>query len=214
MIQGGCYHKALETNFRQKIETCLDMLEVEVLDAYSTAWDRKLTEEQEINWEDKQPGALKDEGLRLVRTYQRDRAPYVMPSAVEQEHRGVIDGFPFIGIIDLIKTNGVVVDHKMAARAYNLDDVAKDIQPTSYAFLLGQPIEFEFHVAVKTKEPHVDIMPTVRDDDDIDWWVQMVAAIYAQMKTGIAPPNPNGWHCGPRFCGYWDICRGKGKDKP
>ena len=41
----------------------------------------------------------------------------------------------------------------------------------------------------------------------ISMWQNMVLQIAQQMKTGNAPPNPNGWWCSPKWCGYWDLCK-------
>lgn len=208
IILGSSYHIALAVNFIQKIETEVDMPTDDVLDAYSDSFDKRVCEENIIDWEDQNPGVVKDQGAGLVKIYQKEQAPKVIPIEVEQEYKATIANTELVGIIDLIKNDFVVADHKTSVRAYNQDDVDRDIQATCYAFLLGIPIDFEFHVAVKTKQPKIQIVQTSRTQKDIAWWVDMVTDISKLMKTGIAPPNPNGWHCSPKFCGYWQICHG------
>lgn len=212
LIQGSCYHKALEVNFRHKMEHGQDRPLDEVLDAYSDEWESLTADEQNsvgIDWEDKEPEALKDEGIGLVRAYHRDVAPIITPLKVETFYERELDGVSFVGYIDLETATVDVTDHKTAARSYNQDDVDKDIQISAYAWLLGREIKAANHVAVKTKVPKIQIVETVRTEADIRWWERMALEVKGAIDSGVFPPNPNGWHCGQRFCGYWNLCRGR-----
>lgn len=208
LIEGGCYHTALKVNFRQKIATFEDMPVDECLDVFSDEWERRLLEEETIAWEGRTPGFHKDEGISLVTEYMATTSFAVQPTIVEEAIVSEVAGIKFLCVPDLVDTRKIVIDHKTSARAYSQNDVDKDIQASAEAFALGRPIVFHNHVAVKSKIPHIQIVKSYRTRTDIEWWEELAAQVILQMKTGVAPPNPNGWHCSPRFCGFYDLCRG------
>lgn len=207
LIEGGCYHKALEVNFRQKIATFEDMPVDECLDVFSDEWEMRLSGEEAIDWENRSPGFHKDEGVSLVKEYMLSTSFAVQPAKVEETLVSEIAGVTFLCVPDMEDVRKIVIDHKTSARAYSQGDVDKDLQAGAEAFALGRPIVFHNHVAVKTKVPHIQVVKSYRTHTDVEWWVEMATLVVAQMRTGIAPPNPNGWHCSPRFCGFWGLCR-------
>jgi len=209
LIEGRCYHEALERNFKQKIVTQADMSLDDCLDAFSLAWDSTLIEEEFINWGEKSPGLIKDEGVRLVREYRLAISPSVLPLKVEELYVSEVAGVKFVCIVDLEDMSLAVIDHKTSARKYIQDDVDKSLQASAAAFVLNRGIVFYNHVAVKTKAPQIQIIKTYRTRSDIDWWAAMAAMVVAQMRTGISPPRPTGWWCSERFCGFYDRCRGE-----
>lgn len=208
LIEGHCYHKTLETNFAQKITSFEDLPVSDCLDIFSTEWEKSLADEEEIIWEVSTPGQVKDEGISLVKKYVVNQSPFVQPIEVEEWYISEIAGVKFIMRIDLIESNGIVIDHKTSSKLYTQDDVDRDSQASAAAFSLNRAILFHNHVAVKTTVPKIQVVKTVRTREDIDWWLDMAAGVITQMKTGLAPPRPTGWHCSEKYCGYWNICRG------
>jgi len=207
LIEGGCYHRALEVNFRQKITSFEDLAIDECLDVYSDEWEKRLIEEESVDWGNKHPGTYKDEGYSLVTEYIASTAFSVQPISVEEITVSEVAGVTFVCIPDLVDIRKIVIDHKTSARSYNQDDVDKDIQASAEAFVLGRPIVFHNHVAIKSKVPRIQVVKSYRTRADIEWWEDMAAKVVSQMKTGVAPPNPIGWHCSPRFCGFYELCR-------
>lgn len=207
LILGHSYHKALEVNYSQKVETGEDLSLTHVLDAFSDAWSDRMVKESEILWEGRRPGAMKDQGIDIVNRYHTEVAPTIQPVVVEGWYEKIISGTKFVGSVDLVDDQDERIDHKTAAQAYNQGDVDKDLQASAHAFALARPGVHAFHVAVKTKIPRIQIIKTTRTTDDILWWLDLARAVITSMKTGIAPPNPIGWHCSPRFCGYYSMCR-------
>jgi hypothetical protein len=216
LLLGGAYHGALEANFKYKKEKKEDLPLSDVLDAYDTCWEKRAApaedEEtvEEIDWEDEDPGELKDKGAQLVKTYHRDVAPEIYPKEVELKlTRDAARKVPFVGYVDLIDENGLVIDHKTSKRSKNADEANRDIQPSAYAYLMNKPINFEFQVAVKKVDPVIQKVPTKRTRADIEWYYDMVELVLKQMKRGIAPPNPTSFLCSPKWCGYWNLCHGE-----
>jgi len=211
LIEGSCYHTALEVNFKQKVTSKEDLPISDCLDVFSGAWEARVKQEESIDWEDEEPGKLKDEGIWLVRTYLETTSPSVQPVEVEKPYVRMIGSVPAVGVVDLTDIKERVIDHKTSNKMYQQEDVDKDDQITTYAFLKNRAIVGQVHVAVKptkTLPPRIIVMKTFRTDAHIKWWLDMVTGILEQMKTGNAPPRPYGWWCSPRFCGYYDMCRG------
>jgi len=219
MLQGSAYHAALKANFRHKIDSGEDLDIREVMDAYDTSWRERTSSKVEdlldldletdnIDWEGKEPGSLKDEGYKLLSLYHRNVAPSVIPKFVEQrEEKPIGREVIYVGYPD-IETETEIIDHKLKSKSMNQMDADRDTQPLSYC-LLKDKRRFAFHVVVKKKVPEIQIIKVAKTNKDIIWWADAVKQIVAQMKTGIAPPNHTGWWCSDRFCGYWKLCRGR-----
>jgi len=214
LIVGSAYHSALEGNFRQKVESLEDLSLGDCLDLYSDAWENRLLEE-EVIWEDNEPGAYKDQGAGLVSEYIVSTAPSVQPVKVEETHHRVISGVNFICRVDMENIQRAVIDHKTSSKAFNQDDVDYDIQASAEAFALKRPIVFYNHVAIKTRTPRIQVIKSFRTQADIDWWLDLAMGVISQMNSGVAPPRSTdafgkkGYWCNERFCGYYERCRGE-----
>jgi hypothetical protein len=66
---------------------------------------------------------------------------------------------------------------------------------------------------VKTKIPRAVQLHTRRTNDDCRWLLRLIEQVGTAIDAGIFYPNPNGWHCSPRFCGYWGQCMGNRKGR-
>lgn len=211
LVMGSCYHTTLEEQFRQKITSGFDLDFDICYDIFDTAWSIRLQEE-EIDWEGKDPGALKDQGLNLVGTYLEEAAPKVQPLEVERTYERPVANIRFVMRLDILDINRVIIDHKTSSRSYTQEDIDRDQQASAVAFAMDRPIVFYNHVAVKTKVPKIQLIKTHRTRADIEWYQRSAEQVVALMKTGIAPPVEDGWdnrHCNPRYCGYWQRCRGE-----
>ena len=136
-------------NLRKKMILGYD-LDFDILaDYFSTVWDKQARDAWNINWGKYNPGDMKDMGISLIERYLEEVAPGVIPQFVEQWLERDLDGVKFVCRIDLIDMNNVVIDHKTSARAYQQANVDKDMQASASAFMLGRPIIFHNHVAIR-----------------------------------------------------------------
>jgi len=206
LIIGSCYHSALEENFRFKLETNEDLDMDIIYDVFSTAWANYKERNDGIRWVKLDEGKAKDLCYSLVECYMDSIAPLIYPLEIEQRYDSSVAGVNFVLILDLIDQNGAVIDHKTSARAYLESDVHKDPQASATAFVLGRPIVFYNHVAVKSKTPYIQKVKTIRSEADINWWVNQTTAIVEHMKSGYAPPNDGGWWCSPAYCPIYEDC--------
>jgi len=209
LIVGGTYHSTLEFNFRSKLQTGKDLRLEDCFDLFSDYWNKRLEDTEEVDWEEKQPGETKDQGMELVEAYMTKVAPDVIPTAVEQVVIRPVVGVDVVSVLDLIDSEDRTVDHKTSARLWNQVRADSHGQPTAYSFTRDKIAPVQFHIAVKptkTLPARVQILETRRSLKDVLWWVKMVEEIIEQMESGVYPPRPGDWYCSPRFCGYYKRC--------
>ena len=88
------------------------------------------------------------------------------------------------------------------------DAADSDLQPSSYGFLINEPIAFEFARVIDTgTRRYEEVVTTGRDRRAIDWFSGLVDDVSRGINAAVFPPNPNGWHCSQKFCGYWNRCQ-------
>jgi len=208
MIQGSIYHKALELYFKSKM-LGVSLSPDEFSDLFDTVWENYIKNGSSIDWTIDR-GRAKDETNRVIEVYYRKLGASLNPALVEQRVKVNLDNstYDFLGIIDLVLAENQLADHKVVSRLMRQEDADKDNQATAYAFLAGGSIDFEYHIAIKGINPAIQIVKTQRTENDITWWIDMAKGIAKQIQSGIAPPNPNGWWCNPKWCGYWNLCKG------
>jgi hypothetical protein len=126
------------------------------------------------------------------------------------------DDFPFtfMGVWDLIERDETIADNKSLKRTPNQNDTDKDLQLTAYATAYRKvyqklPTALRIDAAIKKKNPSTKQIITQRTDDECEWFINtLVHNVGRSIINEAFHPNPNGWHCDPRFCGYWGLCKG------
>lgn len=219
MILGSAYHHALAKGFSDLAEK-EEMPKVDiVLDAFDNSWSEQTrsheTEEDgeqfqfdDIDWRD-DPGRLKDAGYKLTELYATNEMPKVKGKdiiSVEKYEKTEVYGIRFDMIKDLELT-GTIIDHKVKKRRFNDNELLNDIQPTAY--LANGPKEFEYQVALDQKVQAIATFNVTRTDNDWEFFKEIVSSTWAAIKTGIFPPNVEGWSCSKDWCGYYQLCRGR-----
>jgi len=215
LIQGKAYHASLAAALVQKLHTGQPLPLAETLDAYAHSFELNLARESDeefgaisgIDWGERKPGEWKDQGIALVKLYYQERLPGLEPYLIEQRLETSVDGIRVVGYVDLVLKDGRTIDHKVVARTWVEEDAHKDLQPSFYALLQRKPIEFEFHLAVTTKEPKLGVVATRRDEQAILWTEDLIRKVWALMQTGLYPPNPVGYWCSEKWCGHQEMCK-------
>ncbi len=202
MVVGSSFHKAMERNFQNKMETQEDLPVDEVLDVYSETFEERL-EEVEDKPEDKILGELKDSGYKITKEYRENKAPEIQPLEVEtyiEAHIG--EGVKLHGYADIITTDLKVIDLKTVKRKpqNNQIDYGYQLQLETYAIhndLKGA----EIHYAIQTKNPQILVL-----SHPLPATNQRIKTIAKQVAEAIRSGNflPNGlghsWAC--NYCGY------------
>ena len=229
MIQGSAYHETVASYYKNKMKK-MPVMEFElssdkimtsdwIEDTFSTSWESKLrgkiTEKdadelelapEEINWEGAEPGRVKDQGIKLVKSYIYNIGKAIEPIKVEEKVEMDFGSFVYVGYPD-VETERNIIDHKIKSRMMSQQEADRDLQPISYLMLRNKR-DFAYHIIIRSDKPREPvIVETRREVEDIEWWRRQVGLYVAAMDTGIAPPNPTSWLCSPKWCGYWDLCR-------
>ena len=205
---GKSIHRALEENYKQKIETKEDLPIDYLTDLFSDTWESEVKET--LFEEDEKPGKIKDEGVNILRIYHKIVSPKIQPVYVEKEFNLFLDAdFTLKGFIDLVTEEDLIIDHKTTKRSYSEEQVATDLQLTAYSLayrmLEGKEERgLRFDVMVRTKEPKIQHISTKRTQEDINRFLKLVDYVNKAIKTGIFYPREN-FMC-PK-CGYKELCR-------
>lgn len=219
LIQGSAYHKAVGADLEYKMGCGTTLRDKDIIDIVSDSFDFQIksntTEEEDnvekiqvdkIDWGDDTPGNAKDVTTRLALLYHQTMALEVKPILVEERQEIEISGIKFVLITDVI-TEEKIIDHKLIARRYDQGTLERDIQVTAYTYLHHKP--FEFHQALKQKNPMIEPALCTRTEKDWKFFEMLVDSTNKAIQSGIFYPNPNGYHCSEDYCGYFNMCRGK-----
>jgi hypothetical protein len=222
LVRGKCDHRAIEVNFRQKIDTSTDLPVEAVKDFFSDEWEK---EKYTIGWTDeeldgesikKAEARYKDTGIALVEVYHTEVAPSAIPVAVEDKFTVHFEGgYPdLVGIIDRVDEGDQIIDCKFVGKSPAANDIENDIQLTAYDLGYRQtrkkkPNVLRKEFAVATKTPKTVVQEAeARPDDTITRFLFRLEKAMEIISKGIFAPAGNGvWWCSPRFCGYWHSCK-------
>jgi putative RecB family exonuclease len=171
---------------------------------------------QDINW-DGEEQEERDSAWRLLETYfQNSPIPAdEKPSAVEVKLEADLGshGLPrLIGIIDLVRAGGKIVDFKTTKQTPDSERVAHqtEIQLTCYGLLYReatgeQEAGFELHHLVKLKAPKlvVTALPAITQNQQTRLFKQMESYVEGVSRKDFVP-SP-GMQC--LSCSYFNECR-------
>lgn len=216
MVLGSSYHEGLAAGFQYILKTQEQPPQDLLFDTFDTSFERIKLEHlvkdedddlefDEILW-DEEPDKLKDTGIELLEAYRERIMPAITPVTVEDRIEIQIDGVNMVMITDLVTARNVI-DHKVKSRRFPEDELKRDVQATAYSMSLAKP--FEFHVALKNNNPEVIIQKAERTERDKAFFIEQVTKVWKAIQAGIFFPNTQGWWCSERWCGYYQICRGR-----
>jgi len=175
-------------------------------------------EEEGMVWNSAEEEAKEKGGaMNTLRTYfahtpiPQDERPEAVEVRVERD----LDAHglpPLVGIIDLVRAGGKIVDFKTSARTPDtyMATHQNEIQLTCYALLYREATGatesgFELHHLVKTKEPKLVVTPmSPMQPDQIRRLVRIMESYVAGVQAEDFVPSP-GMHCA--WCDYFSQCR-------
>jgi hypothetical protein len=172
---------------------------------------------------------LKDHTIAGFSTYYRQAVPVIKPVAVEKTFALKIGSVPVRGVIDLIdRIPGdytldddpdqppplveVVADLKVTGKMWSEQQLEKEHQLTFYAIAENTDrVRIDFLLDQKSGSKYVP-KRTLRTPIEKKYLVEDLEEVVAAIKLGVFPRcNPTAWNCTPKWCGYYNLCRGKGK---
>lgn len=224
---GSSYDDALTNNYEYKINNPGkgDMPVSDVIDAFITSYNRRLPDTEFLPGED--PDEIKNIGIGLVKEYQEDIAPDIIPVGAQIKYE---INFPnvewtLIGIADLKTKDGSIEDNKTTKKSPSKDNMGIYILDPDHHFQVltygisekmlhgmdsGNKLRIRY--AVKTKVPKIiTVEAPAPTEDDIRYFQNITALTYNKIKLlqndSLRPiPKRNSMLCTKRFCGYWAMC--------
>jgi hypothetical protein len=117
-VLGSAFHHARRTGLEHKLSTGQDLTPSDIADAYSDGWEQAIIG-RPVEWGSDKPEALKDAGYIMVTKYADEVAPTLEPAEVEVRFNAYVPGVPIpvIGYLDLVTTDGTVIDTKTSKSA-------------------------------------------------------------------------------------------------
>lgn len=209
---GIAFDSGVNHNFKQKITSKADVPKQDVLDAFSTDFDRR---SPGTDWDGEDPGELKDKGAQMLGVFHEKAAPGIQPATVQESFRVETDaGYAIGGTFDVTEANHVVRDQKTSKAEYAADAVNTEIQPAVYSFAYqashGVKPEFAFDIITKHKEPRYQQVRGQVTEVQTEQLFEAVNIMHGQIQRGeFQYAAPGSWWCSKSWCGYWNLCKGK-----
>jgi translation elongation factor EF-G len=220
MLRGTGVHKGIELNFRQKIDSRVDLPAKDVIDAAVSGFESQLKGGYEMNEDEVSRGAAvvigetKDTVARLAELAADEMCPEYQPVLVEQVVRIELAGsHDLLGVIDLADERGRVIDTKTAAKSKSQNDADGSMQLTAYSAMHklatgALPTELRMEVLVDTKKPKRQTLVTTRGPDDLAALAARIDAATRVIQAGLfVPATPGAWWCSGKWCGFYSTCR-------
>ena len=109
---GKAVHAALEANYKQKVESKVDLPLKDCLVAFNAEFDKGMLE---IGWDPSDVvEVMKMSGEEMLYSYLKEMAPKIQPAEIEMKFEIELKsvGRTLLWFIDLITADDVIVDHK------------------------------------------------------------------------------------------------------
>jgi RecB family exonuclease len=202
---GRAVHSALAQNFEQKVETYEDLPLSGVLSLFREAWAKE--RDQAEFRDDECPAQLAITGEALVGKYLDEVAPEIEPAAVELHVEGEIGGVRVHGFIDLLDTDGRIIDLKTAKASPGGIEPMNRFQIATYRQLAPAASgKGRVDTLVKTKTPKIVLQSFDVTEDDLRATRKIYTRASQAMRSEFYMPNRLSMLCSRRNCAYWRIC--------
>jgi len=229
-LRGSSVHKGAEANFKQKIESKIDLPKNEIVERAVAEFEGRLKADGVFLDEEEQGrgkaivlGEEKDTTVRLAGLYADEVAPRYQPTAVEQKIEIELPGsHNLLGILDLTaeaigadpdKPSGDgIVDYKTGKKTKSQGEFDSSPQISLYDLAYRAkhrkaPSFIRIEQLIDTKVPKRVVNATTRSTADFKAAVARVNAMIDGVQKGVfIPANAGAWQCSARWCGYWRTC--------
>jgi RecB family exonuclease len=202
---GTAFHETVAHNYRQKINTAQDLPPGELLGFLREVLSQQL--EDAVLLPGEHPLELLEVAEVMLTKYLNEAAPLIQPAAVETKVSGTIGGVRVYGYVDLLDTDGRIIDSKSALKPFKGISHDHRFQLTSYA-MITPAATGQCRLDTITKGKTVNLVQksfTITDADR-----KYVQTVYPMVQDsigdGIFLPRRNGALCSRRYCGFWRSC--------
>jgi len=219
LTAGKAVHTGIELNYKQKIETRIDLPVSDLKDCVSDAIERGFQEElflmddEKTVGKDKLKALWKDLSIKGVEVYHKEISPQVIPVGSEYEFLVPLwDDHELYGFIDVIDEKRIIRDTKTAKKAPAETVASTSQQLTAYAIayesLFGKlPEKLSLDYIVLNSKPKKMIFETSRTPQDVTLFLQRLRRVINGIQKGVFLPPTEAWVC--LYCQYREICTEK-----
>ena len=218
-VIGRATHGSVHLDLQNKIDKGMlrkaDEVKDAARDSINGAWQQgvRLVEEELKESAKKLKGAAVDQAVALSVLHHDELAPIIEPVQVERFFRLELQGYPMdlVGRIDIEEAE-TIRDTKTSAKSPQMDEAHMSDQLTIYA--LGKKVETRImpkklymDYLIKTKVPKTLTLETERTDADFNRIFRLIERGIEVIDKGAFTPNPSGWWCSDRWCGFYEsVC--------
>ena len=200
-------------NYKQKIVSKKDLSTQDVLDVYSTEFDKRTPE---TVWDGEDSGKIKDHGAKMMKVFHETASPKIQPLAVQDAFKiETSAGYNLGGTMDLVDENRVIRDTKTSKANYAEDALDDNLQATMYDFAYQAKYKekatgFAFDVITKHVTPRYQEVKGQISSAQTERMFESINIMHSQIERGEFQYAPEGqWYCSKEWCGYWSMCKGK-----
>lgn len=219
--RGTAVHKAVEENFKQKIESREDIPVRDFVDLAVTEYDERMRSgEIERAGKERQvdrgvlTGRTRDAVADLATFHIRKQAPEYLPLVVEEWFEIQLPGRKLRGRLDLGTRNYSVVDFKTRATSPHSDEAHRSIQLTTSAAgfraITGSPaVSVALDVTVNRASDVKRVkLNSERTAADFEALAERLDTVDRSIDAGIfLPADPHSWYCKSGQCPYFEECK-------
>lgn len=224
---GSAIHTALATYYRGIKNNQIEPLEA-ITDTFKTCLSLDIDNaEVPVSYTKNMPDrdTLIVAGSRMIESYLKSIDPNeydvveielpLAASLYNPADRQPID-YKLVGVVDLLLRNKsgdlIVVDFKTSSKSMSQSSVDDNIQLTSYSYLISSnrhvtptaSVECRFDVLLKTKEPKLQQINTIRTKEDRKRFAKIASAVLSGVSNRVFYPV-QGFLCST--CEYSNSCK-------
>lgn len=217
LLFGSAWHGTVE----QYIQTGGNLL-----DHWQNNWSKQLEKNPNCYWDTKTPEEYQNMGVSWTtgkitsdtgHVSMADFLRTIKPTAVEKKISLQVPGVPVpvIGFIDVITEDGIPGDFKTSAKSWSAGKAADEMQTLFYLAALNQERihvpgnRFRHYIFVKNKTPKVQILEHSHNLGELLFLFRVIQNVWKGVEAGVFIENPTSWRCDPKWCDFWNLCRGK-----
>jgi hypothetical protein len=179
--------------------------------------EQRLDAEEVVFNKDETPDKSKDSVAKMAKVMVDELHPKFEREILRVEHKYDLDlegkDVSLQAVTDVEQAGAKIRDLKVTKRT---PDPTHELQPACYAYCYWQEQQdipsFYYDVVKRLKTPKSEVVSYQPDMMDIQKFFTIFDTIAERIKqateTGLWIPNPTGWWCDERWCGYWSECKG------
>ncbi len=226
LIEGGSHHVALESNNNFKIVQHEDQSPKTLVRHFLGSFSHK---RKDIgDWAGETMDSVVRRGKLLLPLYLKAFARYYQPHHAERKFEFHVGDVPFLCIMDtagrlklprMTRKQLGVIDYKTKGKTQPQAEMEGSLQISAYwwgsvnILKMKNPI-VGFCNLKKTVVPAIEWKPAVISVARLKWFRKLVMGTATHISKGCFPlAKPDSWYCSSKWCGYWDECRGKNRNK-